>query len=120
MVCAGLTLPRSSGMLQQVFFLGLHITQLPDYSLVYYFSIWFCLILLSLGYIFAHGVEYVAWPRLNPPIEAIYYSGPGFRSGRRGLWSLRTRRVVSTLTQRKRANSRLEEVEMGSTKKRVD
>ncbi|KAF8584507.1 hypothetical protein K439DRAFT_1646925 [Ramaria rubella] len=104
MVFAGLTLPRAS-----------------DYSLIYYFSIWVSLILLSLSYIFMHGVEYVSWPRLNPQTEAIYYNGPGFRSGRKGLGRLGIPGdVLANDVKRKRANSRLEEVEMGSIKKRVD
>lgn len=93
-----------------------------DYSLVYYFMIWLSFASLSLLYIFMHGVHYVSWPRLNPPVEAIYYNGPGFRSGRKGLGSLSTRSGIVTggSLKRQRANSRLEEVEMGSAKKRVD
>lgn len=35
-------------------------------------------------YITAHGVDYVAWPRLQPLSDTINYSGKGFSSGRRG------------------------------------
>lgn len=35
-------------------------------------------------YITAHGVDYVAWPRLNQLGEVINYSGKGFESARRG------------------------------------
>ncbi|OCH96696.1 hypothetical protein OBBRIDRAFT_830093 [Obba rivulosa] len=67
MICAGLTLPRTS-----------------DYSLFYYFLLWFTILALSLVFIFAHGIEYVNWPRLLPLTDIIYYEGPGFRSGHRG------------------------------------
>jgi len=98
MVFAGLTLPRTS-----------------DYSLVYYFSIWLALIVFSLGYIFLHGIYYVAWPRLNPPTEAIYYNGPGFRSSRRGFGWLIKQGGMAPVHRVK-----LEEVEMGNIKKRID
>lgn len=67
MICAGLTLPRTS-----------------DYSLTYYFLLWFVLLSLSLGFIVLHGIDYVNWPRLIPLDDAIHYSGPGFRSGQKG------------------------------------
>ncbi|KAF8641228.1 hypothetical protein AX17_000862 [Amanita inopinata Kibby_2008] len=67
MICAGLTLPRSS-----------------DYSLAYYFIFWFIVLSLALTFILIHGVDYVSWPRLNPPTNIIYYSGPGYRSGHHG------------------------------------
>jgi hypothetical protein len=89
-----------------------------DYSLLYYFSIWFCLIALSLGYIFSHGVDYVSWPQLNPQTEAIYYTGPGYRSGRNGLGQVM--KHGGAKSNRPRANSRLGEAEMGSLKKRND
>lgn len=31
-----------------------------------------------------HGIEYVAWPRLNPLTDIIYYNGPGYRSAHHG------------------------------------
>ncbi|KAF8624894.1 hypothetical protein AX15_005762 [Amanita polypyramis BW_CC] len=67
MICAGLTLPRSS-----------------DYSLAYYFLFWFVVLSLSLAFILLHGIDYVSWPRLLPPTNVIYYSGPGYRSGHHG------------------------------------
>ncbi|KAG8895156.1 hypothetical protein FRC00_007886, partial [Tulasnella sp. 408] len=39
---------------------------------------------ISLFYIFSHGIEYVNWPKLNPPTEAIFYEGPGFKSTQHG------------------------------------
>jgi len=30
------------------------------------------------------GTSYVSWPRLNPPVEILSYSGPGARSISRG------------------------------------
>ncbi|KAJ7071497.1 SacI homology domain-containing protein [Mycena amicta] len=67
MICAGLTLPRTS-----------------DYSLSYYFVIWFTLLSAALIFIVIHGIDYVSWPRLIP-LEYIYYNGPGFLSPRHGM-----------------------------------
>ncbi|KAF8324844.1 inositol/phosphatidylinositol phosphatase [Cantharellus anzutake] len=67
MVFAGMILPRQS-----------------KYSLYYYNLFWFLFITISLVYILGHGVEYVQWPRLNPPNEVIFYEGPGYKSGRKG------------------------------------
>jgi hypothetical protein len=112
MICAGLTLPRTS-----------------DYSLFYYFLLWFCFASLSLTFIFIHGIEYVSWPRLIPPTDVIYYNGPGFRSGHNGKGinksnfdaeQLNSKASAKWLsTGRKRTTSRIEEIELG-TKKRVD
>lgn len=30
------------------------------------------------------GISYVAWPRLNPPIQVLQYTGPGAHSRQRG------------------------------------
>ncbi|KAK1229807.1 Phosphoinositide phosphatase sac1 [Marasmius sp. AFHP31] len=68
MICAGMTLPRTS-----------------DYSLLYYFILWFALLALSVAFIFIHGILYVSWPRLIPLTDTIYYDGPGFRSARHGM-----------------------------------
>lgn len=35
-------------------------------------------------YLIAHGVDYVAWPRLSPLTDTINYSGKGYFSGKRG------------------------------------
>ncbi|KAI0762688.1 SacI homology domain-containing protein [Fomes fomentarius] len=109
MICAGLTLPRTS-----------------DYSLFYYFLLWFSLAFISLLFIFIHGIDYVNWPRLQPPTDIIYYDGPGYRSGHRGkgfgLFQNLTTRQANGFgeQQHRRAKSkRLEEIEMG-TKERVD
>lgn len=42
------------------------------------------LLLLALAFIFAHGMEYVAWPRLNPLTDVINYDGPGLRAKGKG------------------------------------
>ncbi|GJJ16104.1 hypothetical protein Clacol_010383 [Clathrus columnatus] len=87
---------------------------LIQYSLIYYFSIWIALAVISLAYIVLNGVQYVSWPRLNPPLEAIYYTGPGFRSARHGL---------GTLVQRGGAippKHRADIVELNTFKKRID
>ncbi|KAH9835829.1 SacI homology domain-containing protein [Rhodofomes roseus] len=112
MIFAGLTLPRTS-----------------DYSLFYYFLLWFTLVALSLIFIFAHGIEYVNWPRLIPLTHIINYNGPGFRSGQRGkgfgipaldLNNLKSSAPVhrGKMPGHRRAKSRIEEIEMGT--KRVD
>ncbi|KAF8213463.1 SacI homology domain-containing protein, partial [Mycena galopus ATCC 62051] len=67
MICAGLTLPRTS-----------------DYSLFYYFVLWIVLLSASLIFIGIHGIDYVSWPRLIPSTDYIYYTGPGFRSAQHG------------------------------------
>ncbi|TDL28775.1 hypothetical protein BD410DRAFT_738463 [Rickenella mellea] len=112
MICAGLTLPRTS-----------------DYSLYHYFLLWSCLLTIAFGYIFVHGIDYVAWPRLNPPTDVIFYEGPGFRSGQKGKgfgvsaidakkfgFGVRGPKMGEG---RRRAVSHVNEIEMG-TKKRVD
>ncbi|KAI0095261.1 SacI homology domain-containing protein [Irpex rosettiformis] len=108
MIFAGLTLPRTS-----------------DYSLFYYFLLWFCLVALSLTFIFVHGIQYVNWPRLLPLVDIIHYDGPGFRSGHRGkgfgIPALDPHQGVATPTPRmthKRGNTnKLEEIELGTVKK---
>ncbi|KAI0786098.1 SacI homology domain-containing protein [Abortiporus biennis] len=106
MIFAGLTLPRTS-----------------DYSLFYYFLLWFSLVAVSLLFIFIHGIEYVNWPRLLPLTDIIYYEGPGFRSGHNGKGFSHPAldlKVGSNLSRtRRRAGSKLDEIEMGS-KLRVD
>lgn len=93
--------------------------------------LWFAVLSLSVAFIFVHGIDYVAWPRLNPPTDIIFYEGPGFRSGHRGkgfgLSSWDTNKLRSgvkagaqwTSQGRRRAASHVNEIEMG-TKKRVD
>ncbi|PFH46638.1 hypothetical protein AMATHDRAFT_69424 [Amanita thiersii Skay4041] len=106
MICAGLTLPRTS-----------------DYSLMYYFVLWFFILALSLTFILAHGVDYVSWPRLNPPTNIIYYNGPGYRSGHhgkgvQGKFGKLNVQVGSWLANGK---GKGDEIEMGVlSKKRVD
>ena len=70
-----------------------------------------------------HGIDYVAWPRLIPPTDIIYYSGPGYRSGQNGKGlsekltaSLEKSRWLSSGARR----AKVEEVELGTVKKRVD
>ncbi|KAJ7293201.1 SacI homology domain-containing protein [Mycena rebaudengoi] len=67
MICAGLTLPRTS-----------------DYSLLYYYLLWLAILSIALIFITIHGIDYVSWPRLIPSTDYIYYKGPGFRSGNHG------------------------------------
>ena len=131
MICAGLTLPRSSGTYTHPLSYPPAAHSSTDYSLSYYFMFWFIIFLLSLVFIFAHGVEYVNWPRLLPLTDIIYYEGPGFRSGHSGKGfgipaldfgrlSANAGRTARQLTaSHQRAKSKLEEIEMG-TKARVD
>ncbi|KAG8962908.1 hypothetical protein FRC03_003637 [Tulasnella sp. 419] len=88
-----------------------------------------CLIFASLSalYIFIHGIEYVAWPRLNPPVDVIHYDGPGYKSPQRGRGQITAnlpipkwirKHLVSSMKSSSSWN-KLEEVEMG-TKMRVD
>ncbi|THH19070.1 hypothetical protein EUX98_g8842 [Antrodiella citrinella] len=103
MIFAGLTLPRSS-----------------DYSLLYYFLLWIFLAAISFTFIMIHGIEYVSWPRLLPLNDVIFYDGPGFRSGNHGkgfgIHALDSK-VNAKAKGRKRAHSRLDEIEMGARKK---
>lgn len=96
-----------------------------DYSLFYYFLLWFSLFAVAAVFILIHGVEYVSWPRLNPLTDIIYYSGPGYRSGHHGKGlngktepSWKKTKLLST--GRKRARTLVEEVELGTVKKRLD
>ncbi|KAG6817615.1 hypothetical protein H0H87_006243 [Tephrocybe sp. NHM501043] len=105
MICAGLTLPRSS-----------------DYSLFYYFMLWFSLLTAALVFILVHGIDYVSWPRLIPPTDVIYYSGPGYRSGNHGKGlkdnfgiAKRSKWLGSTRTR-----VGADQIELGEIKKRVD
>ncbi|KAF8078309.1 SacI homology domain-containing protein [Lyophyllum atratum] len=105
MICAGLTLPRTS-----------------DYSLFYYFLLWFSLLAVALLFILVHGIDYVSWPRLIPATDIIYYTGPGFRSGNHGKglkdnFGL-AKRARWLGTARTRAGG--DHNELGEIKKRVD
>ncbi|PPQ66105.1 hypothetical protein CVT26_010906 [Gymnopilus dilepis] len=107
MICAGLTLPRTS-----------------DYSLFYYFLLWFALLSVSMAYIYIHGIDYVSWPKLIPPTDIIYYNGPGFRSGHHGKGlkgvSEPSWQKTKWLPAKRGMASVDVEVELGTIKKRVD
>src|SRR6267154_2287153 len=84
MILAGLTLPRSSGAFEINVPLSAHCVHsffILDYSLRYYFALWFTLVVLSTIFVFIHGLDYVPWPRLLPLTYTIHYGGFGFRSG---------------------------------------
>jgi phosphatidylinositol 4-phosphatase len=95
---------------------------LTDYSLFYYFMLWFTLLSVALLFIIIHGIAYVSWPRLIPPTDVIYYSGPGFRSANhgKGLNGDLTAKKVGRWLRGGKAPIGIEEVEMGDMKKRVD
>ena len=93
-----------------------------DYSLSYYFLLWLSLLVASVIFMLVHGIDYVSWPRLLPPTDAIYYSGPGYRSGNHGK-GLKGRKAYLGMAKwlgNGRTRGRLEEVELGETKMRVD
>jgi len=76
-------------------------------------------------FILIHGIDYVAWPRLNPPTDIIYYTGPGYRSGHHGKGlngqaELSWKHSKGLGGGRRRAKSNVEEVELGTIRKRVD
>ncbi|EJD04396.1 uncharacterized protein FOMMEDRAFT_83474 [Fomitiporia mediterranea MF3/22] len=104
MICAGLTLPRSS-----------------DYSLSYWFALWMSLFVLAIGFVLAHGVAYVSWPRLNPMTDLIEYNGPGFKGKRhgRGLGLVAAPGLRQSQFTKKRVHA--QEIGLGTfAKKRVD
>jgi hypothetical protein len=104
-----------------------------DYSLFYYFMLWFTLLSISLIFIGINGIDYVSWPRLIPPTDIIYYTGPGFRSGHHGKGfgmtvekgrfnASKSAKWLNSGRRRTGSRVRIEEIEMGTTglKKRVD
>jgi hypothetical protein len=97
------------------------------YSLVYYFAIWFILLTVSVTFILVNGIDYVSWPRLIPPMDIIYYNGPGYRSGHNGMGARKPEAGQLTAGKgtpvwlgggHRRVQSRIDEIELGS--KRVD
>ncbi|KAG6889374.1 hypothetical protein C0995_001439 [Termitomyces sp. Mi166 len=105
MIFAGLTLPRTS-----------------DYSLVYYFMLWFSLLTAALIFMLVHGIDYVSWPRLIPPTDIIYYNGPGYRSGNHGKGLQDNFGLVKRAKWLGTKGTRVgaEHIELGEIKKRVD
>jgi hypothetical protein len=97
-----------------------------DYSLIYYFALWFTLVVVSTIFIFIHGLDYVAWPRLLPLTELIHYNGPGFRSGHHGMgFGLDFNKLKSGANAQwvtrgiRRSDMQMEEIELGA-KRHVD
>lgn len=136
MIVAGLSLPRTSGtvvtcclqLLITVADVTLH--DHPAYPLMYFILFWTILLILSGAYILSHGVQYVSWPRLNPPFDALFYEGPGQKTGKHGRGSSLSRlplpvwvkrnMVVGTM-RKMPVLHKLDEIEMGTTtKQRVD
>lgn len=109
------------------------LSQAAAYSLLYFNIFWSSFVILSLVYILGHGIEYVAWPRLNPPTDFLFYDGPGFKTGSKGRgfkipFNLDRRLVkggikiggaYTNLTAPQHKHSKTEEIEMG-LKKRTD
>ncbi|KAK4688764.1 phosphatidylinositol 4-phosphatase, partial [Tremellales sp. Uapishka_1] len=67
MIFAAIALPRTS-----------------DLSIYSFLFLWLSLAFFSGSYIWGNGTSYVSWPRLNPPLAILSYSGAGFRSLARG------------------------------------
>lgn len=120
------------GMLQERFAFRL-VANTTFLVLAYIIALCASVFAISLLYIFSHGIEYVNWPKLNPPVEAIFYEGPGFRSTQHGRgkefrWVPLPQWARSGLVRPVHKASvpvlhRLEEIEMGTgvgSKKRVD
>jgi hypothetical protein len=61
------------------------------------------------------GISYVSWPRLNPPIEVLQYSGPGAHGTQRGR-GLSLSGMVPLLKQKVGGVRKGEEVELGRRK----
>lgn len=118
MIFAGLTLPRTSGTpLLLAFARPLQTLTAPaDYSLLYYFLLWFALVALSLTFIVVHGIEYVNWPRLLPLHDIVHYDGPGFRSGNKGK-GFGVAALDPRIDMPQRGAGKLEEIEMGTVRK---
>lgn len=88
--------------------------------------LWFALFSMAMTFMFINGVDYVAWPKLNPMTDIIYYNGPGYRSAHHGK-GLNPKAEPGASKQRwlRRGAGRvkvgsIEEVELGTMKKRVD
>lgn len=125
MIAAGMTLPRTSGAshhLVQPMYQVLNF--LTEYSLLYYFLLWFTVFAAALAFIFAHGIQYVAWPKLNPLTDIIYYDGAGFRSAHHGKGLQATEHLDFRKNKWVRATKPIrhavEELELGTLKKHVD
>jgi len=71
-------------------------------------------------FIISHGVDYVAWPRLNPLDDVIHYKGKGYSSGNkgRGLFSQRGA-LNGNVPIHKNKKESVTEIELGH-RKRVD
>ncbi|PWN48848.1 putative SAC1-recessive suppressor of secretory defect [Violaceomyces palustris] len=67
--------------------------------------IWIGAAIFSAQFMIARGLEYVAWPTLNRPEEAMFYEGPGFSSGKKGrLATSNPRRANGVADQETYAN----------------
>lgn len=100
---------------------------LPQYSPLtsgFYTFLWLILAIGSFAFIWAHGTSYVAWPRLNPPIEILNYQGSGFRGTTRGrgisslgaLGGFRPSDLRKSVTNK---TPRMDEYEMGKRKRNL-
>lgn len=65
---AGFVLPRTSDSI----------------PLLYFILFWWSVFSFSFYFMVQRGLDYVDWPKLNRPEEAMFYDGPGYSSGRNG------------------------------------
>jgi hypothetical protein len=84
MICAGLTLPRTSRACNFNTQQSLFRLAFSDLSLQYYFLLWLSAVVLCSVFILVHGIFYVTWPRLAPLSDLIEYDGPGVFTTKRG------------------------------------
>ena len=61
------------------------------------------------------GISYVSWPRLNPPIEVLQYTGPGVHGTQRGR-GMTFAGMVPFLNKSSTGVKKGEEVELGRRK----
>jgi hypothetical protein len=61
------------------------------------------------------GISYVSWPRLNPPIEVLQYTGPGAHGAQRGR-GMTFAGMIPFLNKSSTGVRKGEEVELGRRK----
>lgn len=77
--------------------------------------------MLSLAFIYVHGMEYVAWPRLNPLTDIINYDGPGMKAKGKGRGIVGLTQFAKGKTKQSNMRWAGQEIEMGTlARKRVD
>ncbi|KDN52776.1 putative SAC1-recessive suppressor of secretory defect [Tilletiaria anomala UBC 951] len=85
-------------------------------SMTYFVAAWIVIAMAAVQFMVSRGIDYVDWPKLNRPVEALFYEGPGYYSGRKGRASVvghagrnmkRTERMMSvTKTEGEKSSRR--------------